>query len=189
MRCVDNWERCKSNVVFHCRTPRSLSKSCKLTWICLNHKMLVKHILLNVRLGLNPFSSLSFMQYMGLHVSSKTIFSQWLWEYLYFIFLSSSNRTHEPLAINRYLPVPHLYHCDSTSKTNHALCTIVTTPVPTDLTKCAVEPSDAAAFKGSNLYGINASAVVLTWHRHTLLNVCNNMDYNNTYDMGLLQDT
>ena len=60
----------------------------------------------------------------------------------------------------------------------------MTTAVPTDFTKCAIEPRDAAAFKGSRFYGIIATAVVLTRHRHTLVNVCNNMDYNDTDEIG-----
>ena len=67
--------------------------------------------------------------------------------------------------------------------TDLIVCISVTTPIthyvslwPTDFTKCAIEPRDAAALEGSSGYGIIATAVVLTRHRHTLVNVWNNTD-------------
>ena len=67
--------------------------------------------------------------------------------------------------------------------TDLIVCICVATPIaqyvslwPTDFTECAIDPRDAAALEGSSGYGIIATAVVLTWHRHTLVNVWNNTD-------------
>ena len=52
---------------------------------------LVWYILSNICLRLNQFSQLYSMQYMGLCVLGLPVL-WWLWEYVYFILFSSSNR-------------------------------------------------------------------------------------------------
>ena len=56
------------------------------------------------------------------------------------------------------------------------LCNFVATPVHTNLTESAVKPRNAIALESSSRYGIIATAIVLTWHRHALVNVYNRMD-------------
>ena len=55
--------------------------------------MLVRYILSSVCLRLNQFSQLSFMQYiLDCVYSADPFILWWLWEYMYFILLLSSNR-------------------------------------------------------------------------------------------------
>ena len=49
-------------------------------------------------------------------------------------------------------------------------------PVLTVLTKSAVEPRGTVALESSSRNGIIAAAIVLTWHRQALVNICNNTD-------------
>ena len=65
--------------------------------------VLIRYILSIVCLKLNRFSHLSFMQYMGLYPGAVCIqlthLLWWLWEYVYFILLSSSNRKYDPFPV------------------------------------------------------------------------------------------
>ena len=59
----------------------SLSSLCRLIWRHWTNKMLVRYRLPSVCLRLRLFSQLSFIQYMGIYVSSAySIRLSWLWE-------------------------------------------------------------------------------------------------------------
>ena len=78
----------------------SLSSLCKRIWRHWTYKMPVRYVLSIVSVRLSIFTPLSIIQYVGLYVFSLPI-SLVMIEiiYIYFVFLSSSNRKYELLPI------------------------------------------------------------------------------------------
>ena len=88
-------------IVFVCLyiTPPHCYHYANFIWRHWTYKMPVRYNLSSVWVRLSIFSQLSIIQYVGLCVFSLSISLWWLREYIYFIFLSSSNRKYEVLPI------------------------------------------------------------------------------------------
>ena len=84
------WYDGRIRLFAHCTT--WLASLCRCCWRYWTSKMLVRYILSIVCLRFSQFSQSFFMNIWGCVYSSYSFLLWWLWEYVYFIFSSPSNR-------------------------------------------------------------------------------------------------